>query len=292
MYLFLMLKKNSIFLFFSLLLFFGACSNAEIEENRVPVATVFDKVLYLDELEGVVPAGLSEDDSLTKISKYIENWIKKELIIKKAELSLTSEQKELERELQEYRESLLIHMYQEKVIATEMDTTVSEEEISQYYNENSQEFHLGFNVVKGIFIKIPKEHAINKQIEHLYDSENQSDKIKLDDLARDFAAKYDRFNDDWVQFNTLLEKIPYEISDSENFLKNNSTMRTSDETFTYYVKIYNYKLVSDIAPLPFVKDNVKSIILTKRRKALIEQIEMDIYQNALQEDLFKVLEVN
>lgn len=283
------MKPFQIFIIIALLAVAAfACKDAGQEADRVPVAKVFDKYLYEDDLEGIIAYETTAEDSAIKLSNYIHRWIKKQLIIKKAELNLTAEQKDVERELQEYRESLLIHMYQDKVIRQDMDTLVTEQEILSYYDQNAGEFRLAFNVVKATLIKVLKNKAVNRQFKYLYRSSNERDRIKLEDLANEEAEVFTDYKGEWIEFSKLLEDVPAEIADREAYLKSNRHIETADSLFSYYVNINDYRLVNDTMPLVFIRSNIKSIILTKRRMQLIREIEENIYNNALENNNFKI----
>ena len=46
---------------------------------------MYDVYLYPSDIEGIVPKGTSNEDSLLLVQSYIENWVRQTLLIKQAE---------------------------------------------------------------------------------------------------------------------------------------------------------------------------------------------------------------
>ena len=86
------------------------------------VAKVGDKLLLRKELAAVLPRGITKPDSINQSKFYIQRWVRQELMLKQAEENLTEDQKDVQRELDEYRTSLIIHRYQQQLINQKLDT--------------------------------------------------------------------------------------------------------------------------------------------------------------------------
>ena len=77
-----------------------------------PVASVGDIILYEKDMEGLVPKGISKEDSIDLIDRHIKSWIKKQLLISEAQNQLTFDEVELERRVLDYRYALMIHEFE------------------------------------------------------------------------------------------------------------------------------------------------------------------------------------
>ena len=77
------MNKLAYIFLFSIFLF--SCDNVNQTSNRKKIASVKGIVLYEDELLSNIPTGLPEEDSISFINQYINNWIKDQLLLKKAE---------------------------------------------------------------------------------------------------------------------------------------------------------------------------------------------------------------
>ena len=99
---------------YSLLLLIGiftlSCNNSNRGQEKV-VAEVGENKLFASDLSDIIPSDMSSGDSILLADDYINKWIKQELLIQKANENLTPQQKDVNRELREYRNSLIIYKY-------------------------------------------------------------------------------------------------------------------------------------------------------------------------------------
>ena len=72
---------------------------------------VYDKYLYQDDIAALVPEGTTPQDSALKVRSYVEVWVRKQLMIKKAELYLTDEQKDVERHFNALIHCMIFRLY-------------------------------------------------------------------------------------------------------------------------------------------------------------------------------------
>ncbi len=264
------------------------CNNNTQEQE--PVAQVFDKVLTRQDLLDIVPENVTGNDSIQFVRNFINNWIKEQVIIHKAELNLKEEEKSFEKKLEEYRKSLLIYQYEKQLIEQKLDTNVSDAEIEQYYRDNPQNFELKENIIQGIYIKVrneaPNIDQLKKWLFYQYSPEN---KQKIEEYITQFAEDF-FMNDStsWVLFSDVLKNIPIKPYNEEDFLKKNKHINVSDSTFTYLLKIENYQIKNTISPLSLEKNKIKHMIINKRKLLLIKNMETELYKNALKKNKIKI----
>ena len=279
------------FIYFAILIIIGvSCSETEAELNKKPLAKVFDKYLYLEDIEGIITEGSSKADSAAKIDSYVNNWVKKELLVKKAELNLLEEDKDFQKMIDDYKADLLIHSYEKKLIEKSLDTNISEPQIETYYEKESAQFLLNFNIVKVLFVKIPSDVKDNYKVRYLYHSDKESDLQKLEAICRENSATYDNFSNEWIRFGEILEYLPEKLENQKEFLKYKKHIETKDSLYNYYVKIRDFKIIGDISPLKFVKSNMKTIILNQRKRNLTTEMEKTMFQNALNNGNIEIFE--
>lgn len=268
----------------------AACNNTGDEPERVAVARAGDRILYLDQIpSGLVVQGMSEPDSISAVQSYIRRWARKELMAIKAEANLTPDYKaEVNRQLNEMRNNLLIHQYQQQLLIEKMDTTVTEDELEEYYVDNLSTFTLTTNIVKALFIKLPLSTPDLESIRALYKSENPDDLRELEDKCNMYALRYDNYNDEWIPFNQLILEVPLESDEQDRWLQRNSAVELQDDKYVYFVVIRDYKLRNSVAPFDYIRGQVKTIILNKRRNDFLQRLEDDIYNEAISNNTLKV----
>lgn len=256
--------------------------------NKDIVARAYDKYLYKSDLENVIPSGISFQDSLSLTKNYIDKWVRQEVILHKAEHNLTDELTNVSKQLEDYKSSLLIYAYQKELIEQKLDTVVLEEEIESYYNNNQDNFELKDNIIKVLYLKLDKNAVNLNKVRQWYRSNNPKDRILLEKYCYQYAVNF--FLDDtiWLLFDDLLKEIPIKTYDKEQFLKNNRFIEIEDSTGIYLVNIKGFRIKDSKSPLSFEKENIRNLILNKRKLTLIEDIERKAYEEAIKKNEFEI----
>ena len=263
------------------------CTKTEVAEEKV-VAQVGEKKLFQSELIKIIPDEVKDQDSVQMAKDYIRKWVKQELLINKANENLTLEQKNLTKEIEEYRNSLIIYKYKNELMNQQMDTIVTQRQIEQYYNANPDNFKLNRNIVKAIFIKIPNDVANPKLLKELLDDTSNAGINALREYCIQYAKAFDFFNDNWVDFEIVKRNIPVEITDEGQFLDRNNQIELKDSIYYYLVSFHDYKLQNELAPIGYVENNIKNLILNKRKIEFLKQVEENVYKEGIRQNKFKI----
>lgn len=267
-------------------IFIVACSSSSTED--APVAKVGDKYLYQSNLNEIIPHNAKREDSILLANDYITKWIKQELLIQKADENLSDEQKNVDKELQAYRNSLLIYKYKNELIKQRMDTVVNTTEIEEYYNNNSTNFNLNRCIVKGIFVQIPTDLANPKLVKDLVADTSEEGLSELREYCGQYAKKVEISVEYWIDFQVLKNNFPVEVDNPEKFLKSSSMREMNDSNYYYLVSIHDYKLTNDLAPLEFVENNIKNLILNQRKIKFLKSIEENVYTEGVRSNKFRI----
>ena len=259
------------------------------QEDNV-VARVHDKYLYREELSKIIQPGLSENDSIQLVKSYTQNWIRRQLILKKAEENLSENLKNVDRQLAEYRNSLITYTYETELIRQNLDTTVTKEEIEKYYNDNKDNFQLRDNIVKASFIKVNKSAPKVNQLRNWHRSNSEKERKLLDDYCNQYASDYSSNDTTWFLFDELLKKTPVKPFDKETFLRTNSFIEAEDSTDLYLVRIREFKTRETQSPLSFVEDDIRVIIVNRKKLELLREMEQLIYEEAQRKNEFEIYE--
>jgi hypothetical protein len=254
------------------------------------VAKVFDKVYLLKDLKSQLPVGMTKPDSLARVNDILTRWVKKELLLKMAEENLDDSQRDLSRELEEYRNSMLIHRYQQQLLNQKLDTVLTAADIRNYYDNQPEEFTLGSSIVKAVYVEIPKALAKTDQIRKWMSENSTRSMSELESYSFQYASKYDHFNNDWVNFGTILGRIPGVKEEPEQLLRRSKFHQFSDLNNYYFILINDYILAGEKAPFDFVKDRIESLILNTRKMEFLRDLEKNIYEKGKRENRFTIKE--
>jgi len=264
------------------------CSLFVKSEQEEPVARVFEKYLYPSDLGKVIPSGTNMQDSMLLAKRYTETWVKDMLMQHRAEQSLTEEQMDFEAQIAEYHRSLLIYTYRQNLLQQKMDTLVNEREINSYYEENSKNFVLNQNVIKGTFIKIPLSAPNQDQLRRWSWNNREQDLDQMEKYCVSYAEKYSDFNDTWVDFSSIKEQLPRRISDPVRYLNSYRNIDNRDSLFRYVVHISDHLTEGEIAPVELVREDIINIILNKRKIEFIKDLEHRVYTDGASRNQFEI----
>lgn len=285
------------FSFFCSTLLFGSCDFIKMKEqglagmeDRDAVARVNNAYLYQDELSGIAAFGSSKEDSAARVDAYVDSWIRKQLLIQEASKKININEAEVERKILDYRYSIIAYEYQSYYIKQNLDTIFTADEIEKYYKNNIDNFILKQNIVRATFIKVPKNAPKTNRIKEWISSQDSDDKSNLKSFCLSFSVAYHISDSTWMIFDDLVRNSPLtEIPNKVQFLKTNPYYEDEDGSYLYFLKVDQYRISDNVSPLEFVTDEIKNIILNKRKVELAKKLEDEVYENALDHKDFEII---
>lgn len=252
------------------------------------IARAGDAYLYAADIEGLIPPGTKPSDSIEMIRNYANNWVRQALVLQKAELNLSADLTNFEKQLEDYRKSLIIHAYQEKVVAQYLDTTVTEADIEGYYQNNPTNFELKDNIVRVDYVVFSKKNPEVSKVKGWMQSDDAAKRQKLDEFCRKAAYQYHLNDSSWIILDDLEKVIPFSYASQELFLNAKKFIEIEDSSLVYFVKINDYKIKESISPLEFERTRIKSIILNMRKLDLLKKVEEETFNEALEKNKFEI----
>ena len=265
------------------------------KEKKAPphaIARAYNSYLFTSDITDIVPRGVSKEDSMHLVEKFINNWIHEKLTVYKAEQNLTEEQKDVNKQLEEYRNSLITYSYEKELVKQKLDTVVGDDEIEKYYNDNNSNFELKDNIIKVLYVKTSKGAPDIPKLKKWYKSEDEKDRISLEGYCHKYAENFYLNDDTWLLFDDILKEVPIETYNKELFLKNNRFVELEDSVHLYLINIKGFKIKNTLSPLSFEKENIRKIIINKRKLQLINKMKQDVYQSALKNNDFEIYTVH
>ncbi len=289
-----MTNRKTLILLLSLVTIITSCKTfTKSNKNDKVIAEVEGKKLYRSQLKVVIPKNTTKQDSAIFAKNYIKKWISNQLLLAKAEMYLNEEHSaEIEMMLDNYRTSLMVFNYQQIIIQQKLDTVVSDNEILEYYNNHSSNFILDSCAVKAIFVQIPKSVPDKYRLKRWMRSSTEKDLIKVEEYCYEKAKHFD-MGEKWIYFSSLMKLTPKKnIPNLDRFLQYNKFIESYDSIYTYYIQIKEAKLKDDVKPVQFVGNQIKNIILNHRKTQLINTLENNIYNDALNQNKFTIYTKN
>lgn len=258
-------------------------------DERIPVARANNTYLYKNDVIGIVPKDATSKDSSLLMSKYIDSWIKKQLMIQQASQELEYDEANIERKVLDYRYALMVHEFEKYYIDQHLEKKISEEEINAYYEEKSENFVLRQNIIRCLFAIVPVEAPQIDDFRIMVRSYPDSDIEEIKSYCYRFASNSSIESDLWLNFDEVIANTPVEnIQDKATFLKNNSFMEMSDENNYYFIRLLDYKISDQVSPLTYIRDDIENILINKKKIDIRKRLEDNILNSARENNDFEI----
>ncbi len=255
--------KHLIAFFILLSIVFVACKEQKPQIQDKIIISVNNEHLTATELKKAISPYENPTDSAKLAEEYIDNWLTERLMYKEAE-KLLSDTAVLAQKINSYRRQLYIHEYCTKYIYSNVNMTVTEKEITNYYDAHLNDYVINTSYVKAHYI------TLSAKIARYYEIFDKLRKSTLEDEQElnDYCAGANRnvyFVKEWVEFQDFRKLINHKDSISENDLRQKNTLDYVDDTLRYLVKIDDYLEPGDLLPIELAKPKIIQIIINNRR---------------------------
>lgn len=246
------------------------------------LAEVYGKKLYQSELidEGIIQSGQTPKDSLFATNNYVQQWIKYQIMLSEAEKTM-AEDLDIERLVQDYKESLLLYNYEKAIIDSQLDTIVTPHQIEEYFEINQKNFTLQESILRCKFAKISSKTS---GIERFY--KNWKADKDVSSYMEQYAEIYMSDEERWYTVDEILSLLPEKITIRS--LSTKKQVQTAHEGYEYFVKIMEYVDKSEDPPLSYVSSNIKKILLHDRKNKLLQKLKEDLYKKEINSSRVRV----
>ena len=252
-------------------------------KGKTPLVEVDGRFLYREDLQAVMPVGLSADDSLLFADDYVRNWAEEVLLYDKAEENIP-DNAEVERLVANYRKSLILHIYQQALIHQKLSAQVTEEEVEAYYRDNLNLFKVDRPLIKGLFIKVPLKAPHLADVRRWYRSDSHEAVEHLEKYSLRNAVKYEYFYDKWVPAADVLGQLPEGGVAAETALRQKRPVELADTAFHYFLNVTDYRAVGEEEPYEMARAHARDLLLNIRQVEFMRQVRDDLYRRAVENE--------
>jgi len=244
---------------------------------------VYDRTLLASELTEAVPSGTA--DSALLATAFIRRWVSDQLLMYEAERNIPKDLN-IDQLVRDYRASLVRFNFEEQLIGEKLDSTVSETEVRQFYEENKEQFQLESTILKALVLKIPvglPQTEFNK----LWNSRNPTDLARLSKLASQQASLALLNPNKWYKLEEVAALLPKGTLTADN-VGSRSDGTLSDGGSRYYYRVLESVRGKETAPFDYVKEQASKVILHRRKQELLDNWKRELYDNELQRGNVKI----
>ena len=280
------MTKKPIILLAALLLCGCNIASDLIHDDSV-VAKAGGQKLYRSTLASYIPDGTLPADSARMASQYIHSWASEVIFLKKAERELGKAGRDVSKELEDYRRSLLRYRYEQQYINERLDTVITEQQVKDYYDAHRETFTLNRPIMKVRFISFFKDSPYRAEILDKLPSKGGSGQHDLDSLAFLSALRYIDNAEVWTDAAVLAREFG---TDWETMLSQQKDGYIVIEGADVRAAYVFQSISKGAAPLEFCAPVIKDNILSARKRGLLEQLEQDLLAEALDKKDFVIYE--
>ncbi len=262
-----------------LLLLLSSCQKKRDFGGKTPLVEAGGQVLFLEDLTQSLPAGLSGKDSARYAENYIHNWVEDVLLYEKAQRNVADDSK-IEALVSNYRKALVIHTYQQNLIAQKLANRVSDNDVKAFYEQNRKLFVLDKTLIKGLFIKVPMgERGVHNVRTwcHRLTPENVE---KLEKFSLKGAVDYTYFLDKWTELTDVTGKIPSSARLTQSALSSDPEVEVRDKEYWYFLHVTEMVEAGNVKPLDYAYNEVKEMLMNQQQVDFMQQVKDELVKRA------------
>lgn len=243
------------------------------------LATVGEHRLYAAEVASYIPAEVSSQDSARLAKSYIDTWVKDKMFEDLAETELSKEEKDVSKELESYKRTLLRYRYEQKYINQRLDTAITPAQVEEYHSAHKAMFILQDAVVKARYAEVPEKSSHLSALKELMSSADETDEVVVSDsLTFAYTSWYSDFNDKWIDIKVLASDLQMEPRVLLTSIKNGFVQTVDEDGNLHLAYISDLVRAGNVAPIDYCAEQIRDIILSNRKQSLLAALEQELLE--------------
>jgi len=267
-----------------------SCKKSNTPEKQIPepvvLAQVFQYKLTFDDIHDLIQGYATAEDSIQQVRSLAEHWVRDRLLLVEAEKNFPKEVN-MNKLLEDYRQSLVMHFFEQQVIEERLDTVITEIDLQRYYEANKEQHRLESGLLRGFYFKIKKPLSRNDRILQWW----KTFPAEHYDEILSYTGKHARTNwadsSEWHEMNMVVQLFPEGTLSPAGIRSNRSVVR-EDHEYIYLLYPTEVYYERDIAPLSRIRTQAAKYIIHQRELELLERIKKEIYDRDIQLDQVKI----
>ena len=282
-----MRKEMKIVILAVLCCLLSACQLFEEKRKMGTVAEYNGKTITVEQIE-MLTAGLAPEDSSRIAQHYIRQWAIDLIEYDKAK---DQTNKNIEQLVEDYRRSLYLHEYEQKLIAQRMSRSVEDTLIQSFYNLHSDHLILSETILRGLLLVVPNEAPnLNDLRKKIQQPETEENIEWIEKFAYQYAVGYELFLEEWRTMSEIIVLMPFEKDNLDTELKKKRQIEVQDTVNTYLLQVTKLSMKGDLKPLTYARKEIEDILLRQRQVEFLQNERNALYENAIELGKLKLYE--
>ena len=256
------------------------CGCHVFEEKRMvgTVAEYNGKTITVEDIQ-LLTLGLSSEDSVRVVDQYIRQWATGLI---EYDVAKDKTNKDIERLVEDYRRSLYLHEYEQRLIAQRMPQMIEDTLIESFYSLHSKYLILSESIIRGLLLVVPNKAPNMNDLRKKIQQPNLEENIEwLEKFAYQYAVGYELFLEDWKDMSEIIVLMPFEQNDLDKQLKNKRQIELQDSINTYILQVTELHMKGELKPLTYARKEIESILLRQRQVEFLKEERNLLYEKAL-----------
>lgn len=237
------------------------------------IAELNGQYLHRSEIDPLV-AGLDSVDSARVVDAYIRRWATDILVYDAASHVVD---KSIEALVEDYRRSLYVHAYEERLVSQRMSHLVSDDAVLSFYEDHKSSFVLREAIVQGLLLVVPKDAPKLDKLRSTLSKKEESLE-EIENYAYQYATGYELFTEKWRRADELIIAMPFAQNDLMQQLRNKSQIELSDSVSTYILQITDKHFPGELMPLEYARPEIEKVILSQRQVSFLQKERDALYE--------------
>ena len=271
-----------------LLVFLTGCDSISSSNQDRLIARAENHYLYLSDIERDFEPFISEEDSLIKVSDYINNWARQKLLYEKSLINLPEDKiTELTNMVDVYKNSLFMNAYREFVLKSTMDTLTAKSMIGAYYASNKRNFLLKEPIFRIRHLSFPLDNVDRREITRRFKRFDVEDVSFLDSLSFQFS-NYFISDSIWLNQVEIRDQLHYiDPQKQKRLLKSPDYYEVKDSLALYLFQLVDRLDRGNVAPISYIENTIRDIVFNQRKLEFLRSFDNDILQDAIKTKKFE-----
>ena len=236
----------------------------------VELAEVHGKTLFLKDLPILAENYESQQDSVNALLTAVNRWVKDELLIHEASKNIPDDL-DIDQLVEEYRESLIKHHFEQKLVLSNLDTVVTEFDLKKHLEENKSRYTLEKSIMRCLYIKVRKPVRSIKKIEGWLDKPDTKNLQSMRKYCMDYADFCLVNPEKWYKWEDVKKSFPSAFKNSD--LRDGKQRTFADFKYQYFIHILEFVSSKDDAPLSYFEEQATKLIIRERKKPFVRRLE-------------------
>lgn len=258
-------------------------------QGEIVLARANNDYLYLSDLAGMAK-NMSPKDSIAFIANYSESWVRRRLLLKKAEENVPYDELGIDKKVEDYRQSLLLYEYEKELINQKLDKAVSDAEVQDFYDKNKEKFTLESDIYDVQYVMIHTDaQDLDKMRPVIINPRTEEDINKREGYCKVYAQSYSFADSNWMNTSAILKKFPIATPDIKTLSTMGRFIEFKNNRDSYFIYVKTVRHLGEPSPLEYIRNQIKEVVINKKKVVLIQKIYDGIYTDGIKSGKCEVL---